>query len=172
MRGTRPAIDLRHRGTMLNTPGIPSVIRKRAQTPPHLRPDATTTARGPGAQDPEDLKTQQQEQMKKMETIYHAGDILEAAKVLDLNILRDTALLWIAEDFWLSPLPDDWEEAVTVSFFTPRPTSRQKKIDALGCVAKLWPVTHDSRTVKTSVANDRTFDPLLNTKRRRTMRIT
>ena len=65
--------------------------------------------------------------MKKMETIYHAGDILEAAKVLDLNILRDTALLWIAEDFWLSPLPDDWEEAVTVSFFTPRPTSRQKK---------------------------------------------
>ena len=52
-----------------------------------------------------------------METIYHAGDILEAAKVLDLNILRDTALLWIAEDFWLSPLPDDWEEAVTVSFF-------------------------------------------------------
>ena len=55
--------------------------------------------------------------MKKMETIYHAGDILEAAKVLDLNILRDTALLWIAEEFWLSPLPDDWEEAVTVSFF-------------------------------------------------------
>ena len=117
VRGTRPAIDQRHRGTMLNTPGIPSVIRKRAQTPPHLRPDATTTARGPGAQDPEDLKTQQQEQKKKMETIYHAGDILEAAKVLDLNILRDTALLWIAEDFWLSPLPDDWEEAVTVSFF-------------------------------------------------------
>lgn len=50
-----------------------------------------------------------------METIYHAGDILEAAKMLDLNILRDTALLWIAEEFWLSPLPDHWEEAITVS---------------------------------------------------------
>ena len=174
VRGTRPAIDQRHRGTMLNTPGIPSVIRKRAQTPPHLRPDATTTARGPGAQDPEDLKTQQQEQKKKMETIYHAGDILEAAKVLDLNILRDTALLWIAEDFWLSPLPDDWEEAVTVSFFYANTANfpPKKKLDALGCVAKLWPVTHDSRTVKTCVANDRTFDPLLNTKRTRTTRIT
>ena len=158
---------------MLNTPGIPSVIRKRAQTPPHLRPDATTTARDPGAQD-EDLRTQQQEQKKKMETIYHAVDILEAAKVLDLNILRDTALLWIAEDFWLSPLPDDWEEAVTVSYFTHTanfpPT--KKNLDALGCVDKLWPVTHDSRTVTTSVANDRTFDPLLNTKRMRTTRIT
>ncbi|UPR05066.1 hypothetical protein HOP50_19g84130 [Chloropicon primus] len=97
---------------MLNTPGIPSVIRKRAQTPPHLKSVAHKPSGGAGAGNRKG-EAKGKEEQSSMETIYHAGDILEAAKMLDLNILRDTALLWIAEEFWLSPLPDHWEEAIT-----------------------------------------------------------
>ena len=98
---------------MLNTPGIPSVIRKRAQTPPHLRNKGLGTTSGGGRErrkSGEKIAKDKEDQQKTLETIFHAGDILEAAKILDLNILRDTALLWIAEEFWLSPLPDNWEE--------------------------------------------------------------
>lgn len=91
----------------MNTPGIPSVIRKRAQTPPHLkrRQEQEKEASRSNANH---ASTKE----KSLETICHAGDILEAAKVLELNLLRDTALLWIAEEFWLSPLPDHWEEVI------------------------------------------------------------
>lgn len=98
----------------MNTPGIPSVIRKRAQTPPHLKKKAPS---GPSAQTSsgtnERARRASLDKEKNLETICHAGDILEAAKALELNILRDTALLWIAEEFWLSPLPDHWEEVIT-----------------------------------------------------------
>ena len=103
---------------MLNTPGIPSVIRKRAQTPPHLRNKGLGATSGGGRErrkSGEKIAKDKEDQQNTLETIFHAGDILEAAKILDLNILRDTALLWIAEEFWLSPLPDNWEEAITVS---------------------------------------------------------
>ena len=96
---------------MFNTPGVPSVIRKRAHTPPHLK--KPSSASGGSATKPQDQASKGKEE-KSLETIYHASDILEFAKILDLNILRDTALLWIAEEFWLSPLPDDWDEAITV----------------------------------------------------------
>ena len=103
----------------MNTPGIPSVIRKRAQTPPHLKtkPSHASSAKASAQFDQQHQQQQQihvqQQQQKTLETICHAGDILEAAKVLELNILRDTALLWVAEEFWLSPLPESWEEVIT-----------------------------------------------------------
>lgn len=96
----------------MNTPGIPSVIRKRAQTPPHLRKSKPSKPSPVGPSKQETAADVQQKE-RDLETILHAGDILEAAKVLELNILKDTAMLWVAEEFWLSPLPDNWEEVIT-----------------------------------------------------------
>ena len=97
----------------MNTPGIPSVIRKRAKTPPHLRKPTMEPSKPAAVGTSKQEAADMQQKERNLETILHAGDILEAAKVLELNLLKDTAMLWIAEEFWLSPLPDNWEEVIT-----------------------------------------------------------
>ena len=42
-----------------------------------------------------------------------ANDIMDFARVLGLDIAREAELLWVAEEFWLCPLPDGWEECCT-----------------------------------------------------------
>ena len=43
----------------------------------------------------------------------HAGEILQFARILGLDMVHDAHLLWIAEEFWLAPMPDGWEESET-----------------------------------------------------------
>ena len=42
-----------------------------------------------------------------------ANDIMDFARVLGLDIVREAELLWVAEEFWLCPLPEGWEECCT-----------------------------------------------------------
>ena len=42
-----------------------------------------------------------------------ANDIMDFARVLGLDIAREADLLWVAEEFWLCPLPEGWEECCT-----------------------------------------------------------
>ena len=86
---------------MLGGPGLPSVMRRKV-----------SASSAPSSSSSSGASASTAEPARSLDAIHHAGDILEAAKTLGLDVVRDTSLLWIAEELWLAPLPDGWHECV------------------------------------------------------------